>query len=297
MDNYDIKFIFVKMSVSHKARKSTNKISKHVSKKTSNKPAVFDAEKCDMIIDEASKTLNNVLFGKISKKEQQRLDSCLENDSGIRDPFHFPAVVQEKLGSVEDADCKTPKRPRSAYNFFTSESKKKGKKISEVGKEWKELEPSAKRKYEDLVNQDKARYREDVKKYEEENGPLQKKLPRNDINRKCAMREAFEEIAHEIIVLQSRSPQLTQKDVLHFQMHLHVATKMFLSDCRNLQFSMPLYDETPQRGLAFIDTWISQAKEMMDVHKENPELCVRIGLVIMSVNKLHELQSHRIRSQ
>ena len=266
-----------------------NKIKFTHSKFMSKEDCGFDIEKVDTIIDQASETFNNVLFGKISKKEQIRLDTCIENDSGIRDPFYFAAIVQEKLGNEpSDPKDKRPKRPRSAYNFFTSESKKNGKRISEIGKEWKELNTANKGKYETLVENDKLRYQQEVEKYEEENGPIRKKLPRNDVNRKSALREAFDVLASDFYVMIQSQPQLTQKDVIHFQIHLHVATKMFLGDCKNLLFSMPKYDETTERGLAFIDTWISQAKEMVDINSKNdPELCVRISLAIMSVTKLH----------
>jgi hypothetical protein len=242
------------------------------------------------VISHAGKTLQNVLFGKIGKKEQERIECCLDED--IRDPFYFPALVYEKLGYDEDED--KPKRPRTAYNFFISELKKqmshdqrKYVKSSEGAKAWKELDPSKKRKYEDLVSKDKDRYQKEVKKYEAQYGPICKKLARTDTNRREAIKRALASLQSDFLEIVSSLK--TAKEMVIFQVHLHVASAMFLQERPNLIYAMPHHDETLERSNAYIDMWLCNADTVIQYeHKDNKETCIRIAITIDSVVKLHQ---------
>jgi hypothetical protein len=236
------------------------------------------------VIDDAAGTLDRVLYGKVGKKEQVRLDETLSEN--VRDPFYFAALVHDHLGGMDvgnEDDEDLPKRPRTAYNFYTSERKSQSRlnvpKQAVIADEWKQMDDYKKGKYEVLVSKDKKRYEKEIKKYEEENGPISQKLPRNGKTRKHALRASFKQLLVEFdeCVSQLKS----QREVILFQVHLHVSSCMFLNDGHpHLVFPMPHHDETFDRGKAFIDTWIGQAKFLIEEGKDK-QLAIMLALVVM----------------
>ena len=72
-------------------------------------------------------------------------------------------------------DPNAPKGPLSAYIYFFSEMRSKlpGTNSSDasahIGKQWKELTPEQKKKYEDLSEKDKERYRKEMTEYKAKN--------------------------------------------------------------------------------------------------------------------------------
>ena len=73
-------------------------------------------------------------------------------------------------------DPNRPKRPKTSYLYFCEEKRplvknqhpefKVGEIMKELGKMWKELPEDDKAKYNDLYQQDKARYEEELEEYE-----------------------------------------------------------------------------------------------------------------------------------
>ncbi|KAJ3448070.1 high mobility group protein dsp1 [Anaeramoeba flamelloides] len=71
-----------------------------------------------------------------------------------------------------------PKKPRSSFNFFVTESRKKIKKensdmnfrevTKEVSKRWKEIKEKEKKKYIKMATEDKKRYEKEKEKWEKE---------------------------------------------------------------------------------------------------------------------------------
>ena len=72
-------------------------------------------------------------------------------------------------------DPNAPKGPTNAYVYFMSEMRSKlpgtnsSDALAHIGKQWKELTPEQKKKYEDLSEKDKERYRKEMAEYKAKN--------------------------------------------------------------------------------------------------------------------------------
>lgn len=170
-----------------------------------------ESDEQDPVIRPAAMILKNVLFGVVTENQQQKLvENSQDEEDGALTPFYLVYVVDDlmkKITGVQDEDRpKYPRKPRTAYNWFTSDKKQQTEGIS--SKQIAELWKSANRQtYEERADEDKVRYERDKAAYEAENGPIPKRKPRSDKIRKRALQSALEHIAKPMLEIADRDPE------------------------------------------------------------------------------------------
>jgi len=91
---------------------------------------------------------------------------------------------KEALDKIMGKDPSMPKRPLTGYFFFLAEFRKEmagktledGEKIpSLAGEKWRDMSPEKRKKFENMVEQDKARYEKEMTEWKKKNPDIPKK--------------------------------------------------------------------------------------------------------------------------
>jgi len=88
---------------------------------------------------------------------------------------HSKASPKKMKRAKKEKDPNAPKRALSAFFVFSNEKRaaiakahpawKVGEVAADLGRQWREMNAGAKKKYEDVAAKDKARYDAEMKKY------------------------------------------------------------------------------------------------------------------------------------
>ena len=100
------------------------------------------------------------------KKEFESISSF--NSSIIEDSNNDNNRNKEKNKNnkkIKRRDPNAPKKAKPAYIIFASEKMKEGKKMPEISDLWKNITDEEKKKYEEMYEKDRQRYKEEMENY------------------------------------------------------------------------------------------------------------------------------------
>jgi hypothetical protein len=119
----------------------------------------------------------NVSFGDDSfqKKLEKSLKKFFQNDQTDEDDGKKGKKGKKEKKEKKNKDMNAPKKSKTSYIFFCQDKRKEVKEANpeiketnvtvELGKMWKLISPSSKKKYEEMSSTDKSRYETEMKSY------------------------------------------------------------------------------------------------------------------------------------
>jgi len=235
------------------------------------------------LILSASKCVQDILYGKINKRDQEYMSNVLKQR---KNAYYFPVILQRELGVHEKMDD-YPKRGRTAYNFFTQSCKKDGvvKDSKSISNLWKNISNDEKSEYEKQASLDKLRYEKEKSEYEIENNVEIKRNPiRSDVTRMMALNRSL-----SFVIQNFKKFILTVKkdECLRMLVNLNSATKFYLEEFYStLVFKFPSGFETLTEMEDNIDMWLNMLTVLPDNSSTN--CYIRITCAITEAQYLLE---------